>query len=317
MPFSSVRVNRAHRRPFATALLILCACGHLPEATTDTDQATADDTSTTAPATTAPATTASSTSTSGSSDGSSSTTGAALEDPCLAFPPDACPEGCSPILTYPYAENVCGIGATELVLCVSAGEPLDSDTPPTTYHAEIDGELRYFFVNQPCVTTPAVAPADWTECTTASDAPEACKCFCGADGCPYEADVMLLEACGLDDPCGPAPSNDTGLPVEHDLCVYAALRDRIPGTYGSHSVFAYAETESHVFLDGSEEVQVVYRNASLDTCWSALNGTWEPTLTCTLKPPEWFDACIADPTPGCLHGLDWVDGCEEQPASCP
>jgi len=312
--FHSCAIHAYLSRSTPLALLVLGACVQPPEGT----PATTEDSSTTASDTTASNPSTDDATDTSASDGSGSTTGAALEDPCLAFPPDACPAGCSPIPTYPYAENACGVGLVdELVVCVSTGEPLDPDTPPTTFHAEIDGEVRYFLVNQPCVTTPAVAPADWTECTTASGAPEACKCMCGADGCPYEAELLLLEACGLDDPCGPAPINDAGEPVDHDRCVYAALRDRIPGTYGAHSVFAFAESESHVFFDGSEEVQLVYRNASLDTCWSALNGTWEPTLTCTLKPPEWFDACIADPTPGCLHGLDWVDGCEEQPASCP
>jgi hypothetical protein len=295
----------------------LGACGQPPEGTyttTDTGQVTTDDTSTTS---SDPLPTSTSTST--SDDGSGSTTGDMLEDPCLAFSPAACPPDCAPMPTYPLSANGCGVVlGDELVLCVSAGEPLDPDAP-TTFYAEIDGQVRYIVANQPCATTPTATPIGWTECTNAPDAPEACTCLCSADGCPYEADLLALEACGLDDPCGPTPINETDEATAHDLCVLAALRDRTRGAYGSYFVFSFAESESRVFLDGSDEAQYVFRNGSYDTCWSALNGTWEPTQTCTLQPPEWFDACITDQTlwPECLYGYSWFADCVEQPASCP
>jgi hypothetical protein len=299
------------------AFLSLGACEQPPDgtssSTTDTGQVTTDGTSTTS---------SDPPPTSTSDDSSGSTTGETLEDPCLAFPPEACPPDCAPLPTYPLSANACGVVLSdELVLCVSAGEPLDPDAP-TTFYAEIDGQVRYIVANQPCAATPAATPIGWTECTNAPDAPEACACLCGADGCSYEADLLVLEACGLDDPCGPTPINDISGNIEateHDLCVLAALRDRTPGAYGSYFASSYAETELRVFLDSSEKAQFVVRNGSFDTCWSALNGTWKPTQTCTLQPPEWFDACITDPTlwADCLFGYSWFADCVDQPASCP
>ena len=73
-----------------------------------------------------------------------------------------------------------------------------------------------------------------------------------------------------------------------------------------------------VFLDGSEHAQIVSRNISLDTCWSAVIP-WEPTYERRLQPPEWFDACITDPTlwSQCRPSESWFVDYVEQPASCP
>lgn len=306
------------------ALLALGACVEPPSGTdstsTDTGQATADETGTSSSGTT-PGTSSSDGTGSSSDGGSGSSTGAELEDPCLAFPPDACPPDCAPMSIFPRSVDGCGVDLeSEAVVCVSAGEPLDPDEP-TTFYALVDGQMRYIVANQPCVAPPVATPVGWTECSDAPDAPEACACLCGADGCPYAADLELLRACGLDEPCGPTPlvdAVDVDEATEHDLCVLAALRDRTPGAYGSHVRFALVETEDYVFLDGSEQAQIVSRNISLDTCWSAVIP-WEPTYERTLQPPEWFDACITDPTlwSQCRPSESWFVDYVEQPASCP
>ena len=79
-----------------------------------------------------------------------------------------------------------------------------------------------------------------------------------------------------------------------------------------------SSSDSRLFLGGSEAAQLVHRQGD-DLCLSALDGSWEPARTCTLRPPGWFDACITDPTmhPDCLRGESWFDGCVELPASCP
>lgn len=311
----------AHLLPAVLSLLVVGACGQppddMPSTTTDTGQATADESGTTAPSGAT-----SGTSTGGSSDGGSgSTTGGVLDDPCLAFPSDACPPECSLMPTYLPSADGCGVDLrTEEVSCVSAGEPLDSDEA-TTFYAEIGGQMRYVVANQPCATSPAATPVGWTECTNAPDAAEACACMCGADGCPYATELELLQACGLDEPCGPTPlivAEGADEATEHDLCVLAALRDRMPGAYGSHIRYAFAETEAHVFVDGSEQAQVVSRGISLDTCWSAV-VPWQPTYARTLQPPAWFDACIDDPTlwSQCQSSESWFVDYVEQPASCP
>lgn len=308
----------AHSRAPLLSLLLVgqVACGQPsadPDSTThDPDSTTAEASSTTAPGDTA--TTSDPSTDDGASD---SSTGADLLDPCLAFASDACPlPDCTLVPTYTQLPDTCEVAfASQTSLCVSTGEPLAPE--PTTYFAEIDGEVRYMVHAQPCVSGPSATPVHFAECTGAPDEPELCQCLCGAQGCPYDAELQLLEACGLPSPCGPAPINDTFGASEHDLCVLAALRDRTPGDYGSYLIGLFAD-ESRVFLDGSEQAQLVHRNAS-DQCFSVLNGTWEPARTCTLQPPAWFEACMNDPgmQQTCLFGESWFTDCVEQPASCP
>lgn len=296
-----------------------------------TDSGTSDTTTAEESGSTAPGSTVSSSSSEGSSSGNGtgsssdggSTTGAELEDPCLAFPADACPAECAPMSLYSPSQDGCGVEVrNEVVMCVSAGEPLDPDES-TTFYGVVDGQMRYIVANQPCTFSPAATPVGWTECTNAPDAPEACACLCGADGCPYATDLELLQACGLDEPCGPTQlvvAGDFYEATEHDLCVLAALRDRMPGAYGMHVrlTSAFVETEDHVFLDGSEQAQVVSRNIGLDICWSAV-VPYQPTYVRTLQDPAWFDACINDPSlwSQCQSSANWFLDYVEQPASCP
>jgi hypothetical protein len=323
--FRAVASNPTRACPLALALLGLGGCAEPPSdndsSSTDTGSTTADESGSTAPATTASST--SSEGSSSSDDGSGSTTGAGLEDPCLAFPADACPADCTPMTIYSPSAQGCGVDVRSgVVMCVSSGEPLDPDEP-TTFYAEVDGQVQYLVAHQPCTTSPVASPVGWTECTTGPDAPEACACLCGADGCPGAAEPELPQACGLDEPCGPTQlvvAEDSYEATEHDLCVLAALRDRMPGAYGMHVrlTSAFVETEAHVFLDGSEQAQVVSRNIGLDICWSAV-VPWQPTYERTLQTPEWFDACINDPSlwSECQSSESWFVDYVEQPASCP
>jgi hypothetical protein len=247
-----------------------------------------------------------------------STTAAEIDDACLAFAPEDCPVGdCTLVTGYRQAESTCELSLGDPIpLCVTAGEPLDLGEP-TTFYAEIDGEVRYLVHAQPCVDEIAVVPASFTECTGAPGEPEPCQCLCGAQGCPYEAEILALEACALEQPCGELQVNDTDSASTYDLCVLAALRDRIPGAYGSSRVSQVID-DSRVFFGGGEEARLVHR-AGDDLCFSVLEGAWDPAQVCTLKPPAWFDECIDDPAlhPTCFLGESWFESCEEQPPSCP
>jgi hypothetical protein len=299
------------------ALTTLLACGQpsgdpAPTSTaTDTGQATADESGTTVDAAT------STTATPGTSD-DGSTTATTPEDPCLALSYEDClvEPGCAPMATYTEREGTCDLDiASRLDLCVSVGEPLAA--APTSFYAEIDGELRYAAASHPCTFDPVGRPVGWTECSGAATDPAPCQCLCGSQGCPTQAELLVLQACGLPVPCGEVAPNDTDMASTYDLCVLAALRDRTPGEYGSARIDVTPDL-SRVFLDGGEQARLLHQAVD-DFCDSALLDPWEPTRTCTLQPPAWFDACITDPTlqPDCLLGESWFQDCEEQPPRCP
>jgi len=251
---------------------------------------------------------------SGTVSDAGSTTAAELDDPCLEFSPEACPAECTLTPTYRQAKGVCDVHVSDAVyLCMSAGGPLDE--VPTTFYAEIDGETRYVIHYQPCVMGPDATPALFSECSGAAGEPELCSCLCGSEGCPADAELLALEACDLPSPCGELLVNDTDMASDYDLCVLAALRDRIPGAYASHRVGLFGDA-SHVFLFGGEDAQLVHAYGS-DFCTSAVSA-WDPTRTCTLQSPAWFDACMTDTAlqPDCLFGESWFESCTEQPAAC-
>jgi hypothetical protein len=247
---------------------------------------------------------------------SGSTTAAGLDDPCFAFPPDACPDGCSPRTTFGQRKDSCGVDySDQLELCVEIGAPVGNRS--TTFYAEIDGELRLVLQHEDeCGGMgPFSEPAGFTECSGAPEDPEPCHCLCGLQGCPDDDDLIALAACGLPSPCGDVQMNDSNLASTYDLCVLAGLRDRIPGAYGSY-LLGLSTDQSHVFLFGGDEAQLVHK-ATNDVCNDGPD-TWDATRRCTLQPPEWFDACMNDPMlqQTCLFGESWFESCEGEPASC-
>jgi len=255
-------------------------------------------------------------------DTGSESTGEPVEpaDPCLAFGVSDCPEACMVVQSYAQLDDGCSVGVEDIVpLCVSRGEPLAPGLV-TTFYAEIEGETRYLAVGQPCAPyVPAGYPVAWSECTGAPDEPEPCACLCGANGCPYEVDVALLDACEVQTPCGPTQVHHAGGPASaYDTCVLTALRDRAPGMVEA-SIHYYYEETSRAYLDGTEQGQVLTRHL-VDHCVDAHNDTWQPTQRCTLAPPEVFDACLAatgDELTACLRREAWFTECTPEPASCP
>ena len=209
---------------------------------------------------------------------------------------------------------MCGVDlSASTQACVASAGPIGK--APTTYYAEVDGELRFLVHAQPCVeTTETIVPEGWTECSGAADDPEPCTCLCGSEGCPPYADLQLLQSCGLAESCGEPVVTRGATPGPYQECVMQALRDRTPGAYASLSA-GLSPRRWDLFVEG-EQVQVVVEMGS-DLCFSAVPDV-APTQTCTLQPPAFFDACLADPGDGsCMYADAWLVDCVDQPAECP
>ncbi len=253
-------------------------------------------------------------------DESSGTAEPPFVDPCLQAPVGACPVGCVVIQARPNTGEGCLSGPNEMTsLCVTAGDPIDPGTR-TSYYAEIDGQIVYALTGHPCSDGIAIRPELWTECTTAAETPDGCTCLCGADGCPHDAQVNALNACDLPTPCGP-PVDHKGFfeYTEYDLCMLAALRDRTVGSYSSRLLWGTSVPETRVYLAGGDQVQAVHRHPD-DLCFSPIIDAWDPAMTCTLQPPQWFDDCLAAELPDqeqCVLGTNWLQGCVETTPSCP
>lgn len=162
----------------------------------------------------------------------------------------------------------------------------------------------------------------WLECTGSEDEPHACQCVCGANGCPWDAELEVLVACEPTQPCGDlVPHREGGAYYsDYDECILASLRDRTPGRYATEWTGGLSGDRSRALLGEDEQVQFIhYRPTDLSCFEGALYGMWEPTLSCTLKPAAFFEACLAAPEMGsqCLFGDQWFDACETMPASCP
>lgn len=240
---------------------------------------------------------------------------------CIEFDAADCPAPCVTVAAFPADAEGCGFDTTApRSLCVTPGEAID-EAMPTTVYLQVDGEMLVLPTGLPgCFgVTPAVLPAEFEECTE-TGGPQVCRCFCGADGCPYEADRELLDGCDLPTPCGEAVPHKGGFELgPYAQCVLAALRDRTPGVYESEVNVAVTIDGSRVYVDGSGDAQFIHRRAT-DLCFDPLAGTWEATQTCTLKPASYFADCLAADASrmqACLWGETWFDGCAEVPAACP
>lgn len=307
---------------FALALSFSCGTTKPDVADGDTGAGTAAADSTTAAESTA------STPTDVGSTGTASTDAGALDttggpqSACLEFSAADCPAPCVAVEAFPVASEGCGIELTDpRPLCVAAGAAV-VDSQLTTVYGEIDGELLAIPVGLPgCFgANHDVLPANFDECTAGRDAPEVCTCFCGADGCPDEAERELLDGCAFATPCGEAVPHKGGfMPGRYAQCVLAALRDRTPGVYESEVDVSTTFDGSRVYVDGTEDAQFIHRRSS-DLCFDPLAGTWEPNLSCTLKPAAYFEDCLAGDAShmqACLWGETWFDACVEIPAACP
>lgn len=252
------------------------------------------------------------------STGGLDASGGATADPCLAFDQADCPEQCMVVPVYEQRPDSCSV-FHEGSLCITRGAPLDPDEK-TTFYAEIDGQLRYVESGQSCFgdVLPGV-PVGWAECSGAPGEPEPCSCVCGSEGCPYDAEVELLDAC-FEATCGETeyytPTDPLGA---YEQCVITALRDRTPGVVET-IIVGYSGERSRVYLDGSEQAQFAYAYGN-DTCKGGLlDGTWEPNQVCTLQPPDYFEDCLAADTSeaqACLTGSNWFTGCASMDAACP
>ncbi len=78
-------------------------------------------------------------------------------------------------------------------------------------------------------------------------------------------------------------------------------------------------TTYSAYLDGSEEVQFTEQTGS-GICSNPM--TWDPLTVCTLRPPDYFEACLTaegSEQHECMRGDRWFTTCtlDLDPGRCP
>lgn len=117
--------------------------------------------------------------------------------------------------------------------------------------------------------------------------------------------------CRRSEPCGVL--RDDELTGEKYECLMTALRDGGPGKVSIHD---------SAVADSSSNITVVFGDgAAILQTWGYSNGSGDfirDAEECTLKPPSFFEACLASPSLTCAQPSSWVDACVEAPEfSCP
>jgi hypothetical protein len=152
-----------------------------------------------------------------------------------------------------------------------------------------------------------------------------------------EADYETLASCG-EAACESAFAQriELGQPFTiNDMeCVLAAMRDRTPGLYLvtlNHTWSNGGESSDFALLvTASGEVEVgVQRDFSTTGPGSGSKKSWDPTETCSLAAPSFFESCLlavqSDVTgedawaciyPGESQELPWFEGCKAQAPEC-
>jgi len=301
-------------------VIVVVACGPSSGTPSDGDTTTAGASTTSADD--GPTTTTESEADSGAIDetstaGGTSSTGDQPADPCLAMPPSDCGPECTPVVAWAQDEDACDLGE-QATFCIALGEPLSRER--TTFHLQIDDRTWYVFANQGCgIDGLPATPIHWTECMHGLDEPSFCFCGCAQDECAWEEELLLLQECGLPQPCGAIDywSPDDGYTAD-EICVLTALRDRTTAAHASIAMTGETH-DHHVFVEGNG-ARYVHRQFG-GICGGPLTATWRPAESCVLKPPEYFDGCLQDPPvpsePECLRPFDWFDNCIVSPAVCP
>ena len=165
----------------------------------------------------------------------------------------------------------------------------------------------------------------------------------GADAGPDERDFEVLSSClgGSCEVQGYAQLIEAGFRNIHRdsvSCVLSALRDRSAGRYAheTNSTFSNGGVGAHHVIVGFDDGTATYARQRYGTPGFASYDP-EPGQRCVLKPPSYFDDCLAalettsahldDEGWRCAFGdggtttpssLEWFESCEsESPASCP
>ena len=167
---------------------------------------------------------------------------------------------------------------------------------------------------------------------------------------PENPDALALEACELDDPCPEsyiqeAESSGYYVLVEGSACLLEALARRTPGRYlhDTDSTWGNSGTGAEHRLVITVSGSVLYARTAyeyFDPFDPDAFPRPDPGQRCTLKPPEFFEACrdvVLTDTPAiedyydaplwlCLFGdgtqyvpthLNWFESCEtESPLTC-
>ena len=276
--------------------------------------------------TSAAATTGASEVTTQSSDGTTSdargtdgTTGTGLD--CESHTSESCPEGCVVVIAHPASEWICDVAPSERPLCVAAGDDVPRDYA-SVWWREIDGEALFVLAGQSCADSVATIPSGWSECTGTADEPDVCRCLCVHDECPGEQDIATLERCTTDTPCPPTQVNiDFASPDEE--CVFAALRDRIPGLYDLSFDYINDGTRWRVLVTADGVAQATSQGWNEIGCPSSVYPMWTAAHRCELASPEFFQACLDSGSPvndGCAPDEQtlaaWLVDCVVMPATC-
>jgi hypothetical protein len=124
----------------------------------------------------------------------------------------------------------------------------------------------------------------------------------------------------------PAPCDDleisggVGWEVGED-CLYAALSSANTGVLRVHVNLGDPDWEDRVYLRGDGTASWLRGECDVACVGSCDDRDWGVPRTCTLRAPEYFDACAASEDPqlleACRDSPQWFASCVVEAASCP
>lgn len=206
-------------------------------------------------------------------------------------------------------------------VCLSAGDwPGIGAT--RSYYGPVDDETVFSEVSITCGANSP--PIGFQECEGVADEPVGCRCFCGATGCPSDADWLALDACGWDEPCVPVFfGGDTAGPLDPVAaeCILSALRDRVPGRYEA----GYVDYTTHevdwvrlyVTDDGTRRVALHSESNERIECPD--DSRWGTAQSCQLQPADHFEGCLVDDASllTCMMQPEqWTTSCAAATTAC-
>ena len=156
-------------------------------------------------------------------------------------------------------------------------------------------------------------------------------CICESVAHPRPEHQALL-ACDFDEPCPDSVllGNPGSVSWQDGECLLTALRDRTPGRYRFSSILSdlgSVATDMTLLVSGDEVLVLPVSTSSSGE--GALERTYLPVQSCTLRSPETLEDCVAAGTdPGVTTGgggeavcdeiTDWVRDCVEvENPECP
>lgn len=243
----------------------------------------------------------------------STTTGSIDVDPCAASEPPNCAPGC--VVTEAWSVVDGGCAANPIGIC--APEAATDPEPKVVWIEGPDGPL-FLEVGTACGAG-ADAPLGWSECRGIDGDPPECDCFCTQSWCPAEADRFALEACDLGEPCPTVAVSflDPEVNERAEICVFEALRDRVPGVYAWSGSAGFGGSYQRFYVDESGVQTVSGGAGDVISCPTA--PAWGAASRCDLAASDYFASClelVGTEQDCAFTPEDWIVGCEAQPASC-